>query len=119
MTKKIPTESFPSIHIFADDFFESSNFEEVRNWVSDYQGNRLSILLEIVYSYPNSSTPEKPYRHEEFQAAIFSDKSSLQDYAKLLTPEEQVGFFERNTLIRTIEGPGPDRTVTEKLCDYS
>lgn len=116
-TPKI-TESFPDFYSHSEDGIETGDYGQARNWAEDYGAEGLITLrIETEHRYPNSSDPEKPYSHSSYEVANFTEEQ-FEEYAALLPKAEAKLLSSRAEVIRTVES-GPDRTVIEKLSDYS
>ena len=112
------TEGFPEFYLHSEDGHETADYESARNWATDYGDEDLITLrIETEYLYPNSSDPEKPYSHTRYEVANFTEEQ-FEEYTALLSKAESELLSNRGDAIRTVE-EGPDRTVVQKLSDYS
>lgn len=117
VTPKV-TESFPEFYLHSEDGLETSDYGHARDWATDYGAEELITLrIETEYRYPNSSDPERPHTHSSYEVANFTEEQ-FEEYAALLPKAESKLLSSRAEVIRTVES-GPDRTVIEKLSDYS
>ncbi len=118
MANQKVTEGFPEFYLYSEDGHETADYGSARDWATDYGDEDLITLrIQTEHLYPNSSDPEKPYSHSLYEVANFTE-DQFEEYAALLSESERELLSNRRAVIRTVEA-GPDRTVIEKLSDYS